>query len=144
MLMTVKQRLFQQSRGHNLRLMIQSSQFSNSFEISSMPTLTASFSRFDKNWTSYADDKVKHRLFQQSRTKSNRGFFSNQGDVALIWYGQVSYSSEIWSMSTLSASVRKIWSKLKVMLMTISNRDFFSNQRDVTLRLMIWSGQVSN
>ena len=67
---------------------------------------------------SYADDKVKQTLFQKSfmlMTKSNRHFFSNQGDVILrlmIKPVQVSNSTEISSMSTLSASFRKIWSKL--------------------------------
>ena len=49
-------------------------------------------------------------------TKSNRGFFSNQGDLILrlmIRSGQIFNSSELSSMSMLSASFRKIQSKLK-------------------------------
>ena len=49
-------------------------------------------------------------------TKSNRSFFSNQGDVILrlmIRSGQFSNFAEISSMSTLSASFRNVWSKLK-------------------------------
>ena len=44
-------------------------------------------------------------------TKSNRGFFSNQGDATLrlkIRSGQFSNPTEISSMSTLSASFRNI------------------------------------
>ena len=49
-------------------------------------------------------------------TKSNRGIFSNERDVTLrlmIQSGQFSNSYEISSTSTLSASLRKIRSKLK-------------------------------
>ena len=49
-------------------------------------------------------------------TKSNRSFFSNQDDVTLwlmIRSGQFSNLTELSSMSTLSASFRNIWSKLK-------------------------------
>ena len=48
-------------------------------------------------------------------TKSNRGFFSNQVDVTLRFMIRSGYFSnlfEISSMSTLSVSFRKTWSKL--------------------------------
>ena len=50
-------------------------------------------------------------------TKSNRGLFSNQGDISLRLMiqrsCQFSNLPEIFSMSNLSASFRNIWSKLK-------------------------------
>ena len=67
---------------------------------------------------------------------SNRGFFSNQEDITLklrIQSGQFFNLSEILSMSTLSASFRKIWSKLNKLLGWQSQTEaFFSNQGDVT------------
>ena len=108
--------------------------------------------RASQNWMSYVDDKVKQRLFQQSRghtlrlmiryiaslrtfrdffhvhfickfqevpiktervmkmTKSKRGIFSNQGEVTKIYYPVWPYLELAWvlSMSNLSASFRKI------------------------------------
>ena len=61
-------------------------------------------------------------------TKSNRGFFSNQGNVhiivrLMIRFGQFLHHPRLY---------------------TKSNRGFFSNQGDATLRVMIQSGQFSN
>ena len=49
-----------------LRQMMRSGQVSNSSESPSMFSLSESFRVIDENWTSY-DDKVTHRLFQQSK-----------------------------------------------------------------------------
>ena len=183
------QRLFQQSRGRNSRF---------NYQIWPVFKLIWDFihvyliCKFQKDLIKtkrYGDDKVKQRLFQQSRwcrakindpiwpgfeliwelilihlickfqadpiktewvmlmTKSNKDFFSNQGDInvrLMIQSGQVLNSSEISSVWTLSASFRKICQNW------ISNTDdkvkqrLFSNQGDVTLRLMIWPDQFSN
>ena len=77
-------------------------------------------------------------------TKSNKGLFSNQGDVTsrlMVGSSQFSNLFEISSMFTLSADPIKIE---QATLMTMSNRVFFSNQGDVSLRLMTQSGQFSN
>ena len=57
-------------------------------------------------------------------TKSNRNFFSNQGDVTLRWMirsDQFSNLSEISSFSTLSASFRNILNKLSLRKHAYSN-----------------------
>ena len=95
---------FQQSMVWTLRVMIRSGQFPNSSEISSMSTLTARFRK--------SRSKLNELLWWQS----NRGFFSNQGNVTLrlmLRSGKFSKSFEISSISTLSASLRNIRSKLK-------------------------------
>ena len=115
--------------------MIRSGQFLNLLEISSMSTYLQASGTVEQNWRSNTDDKVNQRLF------------SNQGDVTLrlmIRSGQFSILSEISFMSTLSASFRKIWSKLNDLCWWQSNRGFFSNRKDVTLRVMIQSGQFWN
>ena len=74
--------------------------------------------------------------------KSNIGFFNNQGDVTerqMIWSGQVSNSSKISSLYTLSASLRKIQSKLNVMLMTVKQRPFQQSKgRNSKINDLIW------
>ena len=105
MLMTnVKQVLFQQSREHNSKI-------------------------YDPIWPVFklAQDFIHVPLiikFQEDpiktewvmlMTKTNRGFFSNQGCVTfrlIIWSGQFSNLYEISSMSTLSVSFRNFQSKL--------------------------------
>ena len=67
--------------------------------------------RSNRNWMSYADDKVKQRLFFF--------FFNNQGDISLglmIRSCQFLNLFKISAMSTLSASFRKIQSKLQTVL----------------------------
>ena len=149
----VKQRLFQQWRGCNSKI---NDPIWPVFKLvfHPCPYYLHVSGTSDQNWRSYSNNK--QRLFQQSRgrnskikdqiwpvfevvrdfnhvhiiskfqehpiktegvivmTKSNRGLFSNQGDVTLrlmIGSGQFSSFSEISSMSNLSASFRQI--KLK-------------------------------
>ena len=77
--------------------------------------------------------------------KSNIGFFNNRGDISLrqiIPSGLVSNSPEIPSMSTLTATFRKIWSKLKQLCWQQSQTGFFQQSVEVTLKIndQIWSG----
>ena len=67
------------------------------------------FIHFHLIWK-FQEDLIKtERVMLMTKTKPNKGFFSNQGDVSLrlmIQSGQFSNSSEITSMPTISASVR--------------------------------------
>ena len=79
-------------------------------------------------------------------TKSNRSFFSSQGDITL----KINYL--IWPVFELVRNFIHVHLKWKfqedliktewLMLMTVKQK-FFSNQEDVTLRLMIRFGQFS-
>ena len=107
-----------------LRLMIPNGQVSNSFEILSTSTLSASSGTSDQNWISYAHDKVKQRPFQQSRgcSKINDLMWPV---FELIW--------DISSMSALSASFRKTGSKQRL----------FQQSRWWNSKIMNQSGQIS-
>ena len=78
-------------------------------------------------------------------TKYIKGFCSNQGNVTIqlmIQFGQVLNLSKISSMPTLSASFRKIWSKLNELCWWRSQIVAFSAIKGrVTLRLTTQSGQ---
>ena len=98
--MTVKQRIFSNQGDVTLRIIIRSRQFLNSSEISSMSLLICKFH----------EDPIKTEQVMRM-TKSNRGFFSNHGHVTLgiiILSSQFSNSSEISSMSILTASFKMI------------------------------------
>ena len=82
----------------------------------------------------YAEDNIKQRLFQQSRGRNSK--INNS-------IGQISNSSQILYMSTLSAFQEDPIKTERVLLMTKSNKAFFSNQGDITLNLMIRAGQFS-
>ena len=98
----------------------------------------------------FQEDLIKTEwvsLMTKSNRDSNSDYFSNQGDVTLklmIRSRQFLNSSMISSMSHLSASFSKIWSKLNKLCWWQSQTDYFSNQGDVTLKLMIWSRQFLN
>ena len=65
----------------------------------------------------FQEDRIKTKQVTLM-TKSQRGFFSNQGDITLrvmIWPDQIFNSFEILSKSTLSTSFRNIQSKLKML-----------------------------
>ena len=88
-------------------LMIKYGQFSNSFEILSIYLICK-----------FQEDPFKTE-WVMLMTKSNRGFFSNQGDGILrlkILSGQFSNSTQNSSISTLSATFRKIQSKLNELM----------------------------
>ena len=81
----------------------------------------------------FQEDPIKPELVMLM-TKSNRGFFRNQGGAALrqmIRSGQASNQSEISSMSTSKLQEDPIKTE-QVVLMTKSNRGFFQQSRDVT------------
>ena len=58
------------NRGRNSQINDRCGQFSNLSEILSVSTLSISLETFDQSLMSYADDKVKQRLFQQSRGRN--------------------------------------------------------------------------
>ena len=98
-----KQRLFQQSRDVTLWLMILSCQFLNILEFIHIHLICR-----------FQEELIKTECLMLT-TKSNRCFFSNQGDITLrlmIPSGPFSILSEISFMSTLSASFKNIRSKL--------------------------------
>ena len=77
----------------------------------------------------FQEDLIKTEVMVM--TRSNRGFFSNQGDVTLnqlILSGQFSNLSKILTMSTLNCKFQEFPIKTEqVIVMTKSNRGFFSN-----------------
>ena len=89
--------------------------------------------RSDLNWMSYADEKVKQRLFQQSRV-------CNCKIKDPIWPGFELIRGFIYVHLICKFQEYPIKTE-QVMLMTESNRDFFSNQGELILRLMIRFGQ---
>ena len=79
-------------------------------------------------------------------TMSNRGFFSNQGDVNLRLVNRSGQCSNIRDFIHVYLICKFQEDPIKpecVILMTMSNRGFFSNQGNVTLRLIIRSRQSS-
>ena len=92
--------------------------------------------RFDPTWMTNADDKVKQRLYQQSRdeplTKRDPiwPFFDIFRDFIYVHF----------SCKCQEHSIKTEW----VTLMTKQNRDFFQQSRDVTLKLGSWSGLFLN
>ena len=80
-------------------------------------------------------------------TKSNRGFFNNQGDVTQIndsilpVFKLVQDFIHVHIITKLHEHLIKTE---RVIVMTKSNRGFFSNQGDLNLRLTIGSGQYTN
>ena len=53
-----------------LRLMTWSTQFRTLMRVHPCPTYLQVSETSDENWTSYADEKIKQRLFQQSRGRN--------------------------------------------------------------------------
>ena len=99
--------------------------------------------------TPSSDSKFQEHPIKYERvtlmTKSNRGFFSNQGDVTLksmIPSGQFSNISKIHPCPS-SPRVVGTSDRNRLMLMTKSNRGFFSNQGDVTQTFTIRSDLAS-
>ena len=83
-------------------------------------------------------------------TKSNRGFFSNQGNITQrydqIWpvFFNLFEISSMPTLYTLYASFRKFPSKLNELCLWQSQTGFFSSQGDATQNVMIISDQFSN
>ena len=101
----VKQRLFQQSRGHSSKINDPIRPVFGTVQDFIHVQLICKFQ----------EDLIKAEWLMLM-TKSNRSFFSNQGDVTrrlMIWAGQFSNLSKIAAIFTLSTSFRNIQSKLK-------------------------------
>ena len=58
------------------------------------------------------DQNLRHYM---ARTRSNMGFFSTQGQIWIVQYGQYSNLSKILCLSWISASLKILQSKLKVL-----------------------------
>ena len=96
----------------------------------------------------FQEQPIKTEWLMQM-TKSNRGFFSNHGDIPLgimIWSSQFSNLSETSSMSTLSANFWNIQSKLNELCWWQSQTEAFLAIKVTYLyqRVIIRSGPFSN
>ena len=92
--------------------------------------------RSDQNWMTYADDKVKQRLFQQPRECNSKINDPIWPLFKLVWdfiYVHLSCKFQVVLIKTEGVMVTKK-----------SIRSFFNNQGDIILRLMIPSGQILN
>ena len=137
MLANVKQRHFRQSKGHSSgindpiwRVFLIHLRFHPCLSYLQIS------GRSHQNWISYADDKIKQRLIQQSRGRN-----SKINDP--IWL--VFKLMRDFKHVHLSCKLQEVPIKTEqVVVMTRSIRGFCSNQGNVILKLMIHSGQSLN
>ena len=117
----VKQRVFQQSRGRNSDCWSDLVRFRTHLRIHPCPYYLQVSERFNWNWMSYVDDKVKQRLFQQSRGHNSKNNHPICPGFGLFW----DFIHIHLIRKFHEDPIKTEW----VMLMTKSNRDFFKQSR---------------